>query len=367
MNGILYLSRSMDRSEIDLVLAARARGYDIQALTRPDVAGVADLQAAGCYVQPQPYSCKFSWGFIRQLRALVRERSFGLIQAMDSKSLSNALFACRGLPMRFVAYRGTLARIRRWDPSYYLAILNRRVERVICVNRSIHSYMQRFFPAERLVLAYKGYEVDWAQEMEDLPLDLPPTLPEDAWVVCYIANTKGRPHKGLRHLLDAAHLLADPRIHVLVIGSHDAADAHLASHGRAAGRIHLMGSRPQAARYLRRANAFVLPSTRDGLPRSIKEAMARGLPCIISDIPGPNELIEHERSGLLVPPGDPTALAEAISRLAADDGAAVAMGQAARERLHRHFSPKNFTNAIVSLYDTMLGQSGAKTGPDHLV
>ncbi len=360
MSAILYLSRSMDRSEIDLVLAARARGHDIIAMTGPAVAGVAELQAAGCYLQPRRYTRKFSWGFIRQLRTLVRERSIVLIHAMDSKSLSNALFACRGLAVRFIAYRGTLARIRRWDPSYYLAILNRRVERVICVNRSIHDYMQRFYPPERLVLAYKGYEVDWAQEMDDLPLDLPDGLPDEAWVLCYIANTRGRPHKGLRHLVAAAHLLSDDRIHVLVIGSHDAADAQAAADGPAAARIHLLGERPQAARYLRRANAFVLPSTRDGLPRSIKEAMARALPCIVTDIPGPSELIEDGHSGLLVPPGDPQALATAITRLAADPAAAKAMGQAARQRLRTHFAPEVFSRTIIGVYEEMVG-SAAQT------
>ncbi|TVR11746.1 MAG: glycosyltransferase [Planctomycetota bacterium] len=354
MASLLFISRNMDRAEVDAVLAAQAAGLPICAMTRPDNAGVDRLREAGCYREPVEYGGKFSWGLTRQLRRLYDEQSIVAVYASDNKSLANALRAGRGRSLRFAGYRGTLARIRWWDPSYRMALLHPRVERIVCVNRSIHEYMQRFRRPEQLVLAYKGYGVDWAEELQDASRNLPVSLPENAWVLCYIANTRDRPHKGLRELLMAMHMVRNLSVHLVMIGSHDAAAQQWAAAGPAAERIHLLGEQPQASRYLRHAHAYILPSTRDGLPRSIKEAMAQGLPCIITDIPGPSELIEDEVSGLLVPPSQAQAMAAAIDRLANDADLCARLGGAGRQRLQQSFPPEAFSNALLALWKDLL-------------
>jgi colanic acid/amylovoran biosynthesis glycosyltransferase len=92
-----------------------------------------------------------------------------------------------------------------------------------------------------------------------------------------------------------------------------------------------------------RASVVVAPSVvgangnRDGLPTVLIEAMALGVPVVATDVTGIPELVEHERTGLLVPQHEPDALAAAIGRLLEDRAGAAALAAAGRERVERRF------------------------------
>ncbi|MGN6188364.1 MAG: glycosyltransferase [Conexibacter sp.] len=93
----------------------------------------------------------------------------------------------------------------------------------------------------------------------------------------------------------------------------------------------------EIASWYARADAFCLPSFAEGLPVVLMEAMAMGLPVVASRITGVPELVEHERSGLLVTPGRADELADALARLAADPALRARLGRAGREAvLARH-------------------------------
>lgn len=97
-----------------------------------------------------------------------------------------------------------------------------------------------------------------------------------------------------------------------------------------------LGHRSDVERILRGADIFVLPSFREGLPRTVIEAMASGLPVVASDIPACRELVDHS-TGYLVPPGDATRLADAIAALVADPARRAELGAAGlRRALERH-------------------------------
>lgn len=102
--------------------------------------------------------------------------------------------------------------------------------------------------------------------------------------------------------------------------------------------------RPEVARILKQAHVAVLAShptpsgKREGIPVALMEAMATGLPVVASAVSGIPELIQHEVSGILVPPGDPEALADAFARLADDRDLREWMGSAGRHKVMREFN-----------------------------
>jgi glycosyltransferase involved in cell wall biosynthesis len=97
-------------------------------------------------------------------------------------------------------------------------------------------------------------------------------------------------------------------------------------------RIRFLGYRADVPALLRAADAFVLPSHREGMPRSIVEAMLTGLPVIATDIRGSREEVLDSETGLLVPVRDPAALGAAIAKLAGDSDLRARLGDAGLRR-----------------------------------
>jgi len=123
-------------------------------------------------------------------------------------------------------------------------------------------------------------------------------------------------------------------------------------------RIEWRGARPQPevlAAY-READLFVLAAKiaadgdRDGLPNVLVEAQSQGLPCIATDISGIPELIEDGKTGVLVPPGDPAALAAALTELIADPGRRRALGVAGAARVRTHFDMEAGIDALAARF-----------------
>lgn len=353
---ILFIKRTLDRSELELALNLKARGVDITVMTPETSIGVERLQQAGAYIKPHPYRSKICIPLIRQIRKLVQQEGFSIIHATDGKSLANAIWATYFLKVRIVSYRGTLARIRKSDISYWMGILHPKVDRVICVNTDVYNYMKNFYPEEKLLLNIKGYDPEWQDVGRQTPADFP-ELPANRFVLMYIAQAKGRPNKGLDILLQAMHLIENPEVHLVFIGSYDHRSLQLAQSGPAAARIHFLGQKKIASAYLSKANVFVLPSTRDGLPRVIKEAMAEALPVICSNIPGPTDLVLDGKTGLLVSPGSASAIRDAVEALYRDRQLAITLGANGKQYLIDAFSSTPFADKTLTLYQELCSES----------
>lgn len=189
------------------------------------------------------------------------------------------------------------------------------------------------------------------------PVDRPARRPGEALRVVCVASLEEV--KGHRFLIDACRRLeargvpvecdlvgTGPLLRDLTVQVRDAGLRN---------RIRFLGGlpRPEVARVLRRAHVAVLAShptpsgKREGIPVALMEAMASGLPVVASALSGIPELIEHEASGILVPPGDPEALADALARLAEDPELCRWMGSAGRHRVVREFDLRGGAGRMV--------------------
>ena len=105
-------------------------------------------------------------------------------------------------------------------------------------------------------------------------------------------------------------------------------------------------------------DVFVLPSSREGFPRAPMEASAMGVPCIVTDIPGCREAVEHGRNGLLVPVGSPTALSSAIAMVLTHKDVAGRMGLAGRQKAVECFDEERVFAIVKAAYSRLLAEKG---------
>jgi glycosyltransferase involved in cell wall biosynthesis len=108
---------------------------------------------------------------------------------------------------------------------------------------------------------------------------------------------------------------------------------------------------------LARADVFVLPSLREGLPGSVMEAMATGLPVVATDVPGTRELVVDGVTGYLVAPKDPTALADRLQQLLDDESTRRAMGREGRRRVLTVFSMSQMIERHEELYEALASKA----------
>jgi glycosyltransferase involved in cell wall biosynthesis len=160
--------------------------------------------------------------------------------------------------------------------------------------------------------------------------------------------------KGIDDLVEAALRLGEraPGARVLVAGDgpeRETLKAAVAASG-AEERIALLGHRGDVARLLVAADAFVLPSRHEGLPISLLEGMAAGLPSVATAVGGIPGLVEDGVSGLLVAPDSPDQLADALARVLEDGELARRLGEAGRRVVEERHSPAAVAGAYADIY-----------------
>jgi glycosyltransferase involved in cell wall biosynthesis len=359
----LCVASFSDRPETESFIGLRRAGVDVEVMCPPSAPHYRRLAEAGVPVTGLDIDGRFDLRAMRALRARLRSRRYDILHCFTNPTISNALMAARGIPVRIVLYRGIVGNLSFLNPIDYTTFLNPRVDRIVCVCEAVREYLlsMRFLglrlPRERPVRIYKGHDPQWYR---DPPADLAPfgVQPGDFTIVT-VANN--RPRKGIGVLVEAlAHLPATAPVRLLLVGSgmDEPGLARRIAASPHRERIHLTGYRKDAAAIAAAAQVFVLPTLRrEGLPRGVIEAMCYRRPVVVTNVGGSPELVVDGESGVVVPPHDPRAIADAILGLMHDPARRERMGEAARERIRAHFRIETTIEQTHALYRELAGRS----------
>lgn len=173
--------------------------------------------------------------------------------------------------------------------------------------------------------------------------------------------------KGYPELFEAATRLSDDYV-VVCVGPYDEDKAdslpiHQIEEAERTG-VRFLGMRTDVDRLYRAMDIFVLPSHREGFPRSAMEAAATQLPVVATDIRGCRDVVENGSNGFLVPVQDPEALAAAIKQLGEDAALRRRMGEAGRARAVDRFDEERVVRRVLAEYRRVARRKGyALPGP----
>jgi L-malate glycosyltransferase len=177
--------------------------------------------------------------------------------------------------------------------------------------------------------------------------------------------TRMRVRKGVEEFLRAMATVRQqiPTATAIVVGEVEL-DPSLSALVRELGlqdHLHLLGRRSDVAEVLSAMDVFVLSSHDEGMSNAILEAMAMQIPVVATDVGGTGEVVQPGRTGLLVPPKDPTALAQAITQiLTVPPESATAMGRRGREVVIERFSAHSMVRQMEDLYAHLLEARGLR-------
>jgi glycosyltransferase involved in cell wall biosynthesis len=254
-----------------------------------------------------------------------------------------------------------LSRTRNAGRRLLNFFLFRRVNRIIGCARSVRDDVLRNNPSigpEKVIALENSIDFERFANASITKTEAKSKLsgvPADAFVYGTVARFG--PYKGHRFLIKAFEKVRRqvPSAHLILAGEgplkaeiqQQAVDASLHDS------VHFLGRRDDIPRLLRAMDAFVLPSIgSEGMPLVILEAMAAGVPCIASSLSGIPEVINGSDVGLLVPPKDDNALAEAMITLAnAPEHKLKGIIERAKERTRKHFAHDVLGAKLAKLYE----------------
>lgn len=345
------------RPEAEMILGVKRAGLDVEVMTPRRCYWGERLADAGIPIHDFRPRRKFSLSAILRIRRVLREGRHDIVHLFNNPAILNGVVASIGLPVRVITYRGQTGNVSRWNPLQYLMHLSPRVDRIVCVADAVReSLAEAGADRRKLVTIYKGHDLAWYRDPARADLcEL--GVPAGAFAVCCVANY--RPRKGVDVLIESMRFLPpDAPIHLLLVGrGMDGLEvAQLIAASASPERIHAFGHRTDAMSIVAGSQATVLAAVRrEGLPKTVIESMVLEVTPIVTRTGGSPELVEDGVSGLIVPPGDARALANAILQLFRDPASNRRMAVAARRRIGEHFRVEDSVRAHVDLYRELAG------------
>lgn len=279
---------------------------------------------------------------------LVRRGQFDIVHTHDYKTNTLARLLLGSAGYRIVATAHGYNQTTTREGYYYTLerLLLRRADAVICPSHALaDSLVASGVSSRRVTVIPNGVELDaWPFRPRRQPA--PPLR------ILYVGRLS--PEKNVPALLRACALLEGRRRRIcLSLAGDGPQGAELRAHADELGLgpvVEFLGHRTDVQDVLAQADVFVNPSLTEAMPNAVLEALASGVPVVATDVGDTARLVLHEQTGLLVPPDDPAALADAIGRLADAPDFAQHLAVCGRSHVERHFNFANTLAHVVAVY-----------------
>jgi glycosyltransferase involved in cell wall biosynthesis len=303
---------------------------------------------------------RFDPRLVSDLIGVARQRRARILHVHGYASANFGRVAARAVGARLVLHEHFADPRMPWYQSVADRVLAPLTDRAIAVSGSTRDFLvrERFVPASRVQVIWNGAPLD-----EFAPVGAAAAaavrrelgIPPEAVVVGAVSRLSLQ--KGHRHLLDAgARVLAQrPETVFLIVGDGDQAEAlkRQAQELGIAPRVVFAGHRADVPAVLGAIDVLCFSSLYEGTPLALFEAMAAGKAIVSTAVDGCREVLEHETTGLLVPPQDAEALAKALLRALEEQSLRESLGRRAREASAR-YDIGECVRRIEALYDEVL-------------
>lgn len=344
--------------EAEMVLRLKESGVAVDVMTEEGTRYARLFRESGMKIfdiQNVPIR-KYSKQVIQYIRATLKEGKYDVVHVFNNRLVRNAAAAVRGLDVQLITYRGFAGHVHWYKPTSYLGHLNPRVKKITCVSDGVRNQVRRqlFFNKQKAVTVYKGHDPQWYREIKPFSKE-EIGFCKDQYVVGCVANA--RPMKGIPYLLDAMKYLKDePDIHLALIGKNMDTSRHMKLIRQLpnAENVHLLGYQDEVTRFYPAFDVSILTSVRgEGLSKVLIEAMSMGTPVIGTQIPGNDELILPNQTGILIPPRSSRDIAQSIREMKNNPGNAMRLGENAKNHIEENFRIDDTVKQMKEIYESV--------------
>ncbi|MGJ3238047.1 MAG: glycosyltransferase family 4 protein [Anaerolineae bacterium] len=366
-----------ERHLLMLLPALMARGVDVRLLVmvepdNPMTDLFEEAQARGIPAEAVEIRHTIDVVIINRLRARLNELKPDILHThlihADTFGMAGAKLA--GVPHVIVSRHNDDSFRSKHIIKWANGFMWNRVSACIAISDAIRQFVVDVenCPPDKVYLVQYGIEhqalaqADFDQARSSLLAEL--ALPDDAHllgIACRLVEQKGVIY-ALQALLQIQ--FTHPNAHLVIAGDgpllHEL--KHLAGQYEISDNVHFLGWRADVPALMAGFDLFLMPSLWEGFGLVALEAMSKRRPVIASAVSALPEVIAHQETGLLVPPADPDALADAICTLLDDRAVRVHMGMVAEDRVEQYFTVGRMADETLAVYRAFVPEKPSTTG-----
>lgn len=344
-----------------LTKGLKERGYDVSLICQSGSPLLERAREVGIEVFPLKMNFEFSPISVFKISKILKIKKAKILHSHDSHSATLGILASflHPVPIKILARKVDFS--VKGNPFRKLKY-DKLISAIIAVSNGVKEVLvKEGIPESKIHTIYEGtnierFKIEGEKEewKERLGFRRNRFL---AGIVAHLAH-----HKGHIYLIEAAKILKEKgaELDILVIGDGELKDT-LISKAKELGVddvVKFLGFRKDIPELLKAIDLFILSSYLEGLCTSLLDAMAAKLPIVATRTGGIPEAIEDGVNGILVPPRNPSALADAILQFYKDRNKLREMGEKGYERAKKFFSVESMIDNTISLYNQLLKEKG---------